>query len=84
MSVPGKIVSQFFRDLAKRQKEEGEARDQMYQEVGRAIITLSEVEQALAEIFVVLSAPRSEKESAKIFYKARDIPAKIDLCCAVH
>lgn len=70
---------QFLRDLAKRQKEEGQARVQMYQEVGRVVVTLSEVEELLAEIYVLLSAPIPDEVSVKRFRKSGSIPRKLEL-----
>lgn len=76
---PIRDVMQFLRDLMKRQKEEGAARIEMYQQVGRAIVTLSEIEEALAEVYVFLSAANPEKKSAKKFYKQDSIREKVKL-----
>lgn len=51
----------------------------MYLQVGRAIVTLSEIKEYLAEMFVLLSKPMSEAQAAKMFYEVQNIAHKIKL-----
>jgi hypothetical protein len=79
MNEPAESIAQFFRDLIERDRQEKFDRSEMYLQVGRAIVALSEVEEILAEIFVFLSAPMPEARSAKMFYSVQNIAHKIEL-----
>jgi hypothetical protein len=68
-----------LRRIAKIQEEQERDRTEMFLQVGRAIVTLSEIEEYMAEIFMVLSEPMSNRDSAAIFYEVQNLSHKLKL-----
>lgn len=69
----------FFEMMKRRFKEELEDRGEMYLQVGRTIVALSDIEQYLVSFFALFSLPIPEEESERIFYRSQNFNRKLEL-----
>jgi hypothetical protein len=72
-------ASNFVADMTRRFKQEMEDRSEMHLQVGRAIVTLSEIEGFLAAFFALFSLPMKEEETAGMFYAAQNFNQRLEL-----
>lgn len=72
-------ISAVFRDFFQSLEESEKDKSKIYREVGRAIVSLSVIEESMAGIFVVLSKPMTESEAGAMFYESQSIPHKLKL-----
>jgi hypothetical protein len=68
-----------FSDLISPRQINSDNRDELYWQVGRALVSLSELEQYLAEVFIYLNGAIPEEHSAKLFYGAEGFADKVRL-----
>jgi hypothetical protein len=73
------VVTAAFRGIFESFEESQRNKREMYLEVGRAIVSLSIIEEYMAAAFVVLSRPMSEKQAGARFYNSQSINDKLKL-----
>jgi hypothetical protein len=69
----------FFEMMKRRFREEQQDRNEMHLQVGRTIVSLSDIEQYLESFFALFSLPMQEEESRRIFYGTRNFSQKLEL-----
>ena len=77
--VEERTISALLRQIARDQEEAEKGRREMFLEVGRAIVTLSDIEAFLAELFIYLSDPVSPEQSARTFYGIQNFSQRLEL-----
>lgn len=68
-------VRQWLESFKQHERE----KDEMYLEVGKAIVNLSVIEEYMASVFVILSRPMAEDAAAAMFYESQNMAHKLKL-----
>jgi hypothetical protein len=72
-------VSNKLREFVQHFEQQQREKDEMYRQIGRAIVSLSVVEELMAAAFVALSAPMVEDQAGAKFYETQNITHKLKL-----
>ena len=77
--MAGQTVTDAFRRIFAEFEQQERDKHDMYLEVGRAIVSLSVIEEFMAAAFVALSKPMAEDQAGAMFYECQNITHKLKL-----